>query len=679
MSILCKHVAEARWGALLLLLLAVQTVHAMASDAMNTTQNQLPLSSCTPSSSSISETACDSYTSPSGKYSWISTGTYLDTIPNAGGCDSVITISLTVNTTPSITSTTPGSNCGPGSVSLSATSSAGTVLWYDSLTGGSMVATGSSFTTPSLIHHRTYYIAASNNGCTTSVRTPIIATIDTIPMMNSFTSAELCDSGTAVITAVPNTGTVYWYDQWSGGVLLDSGTSFTTPMLHSTTTYYPEIKARVCNTGGGRGMITVTINQTPSVQSTQDSLVCNQGSTTLMATPTAGTIQWYSSAVGGTSLHTGTAFSTPVVASNTTYYAEAVNGQCISPTRMAVQAIVLTKPSVISTVNDSVCDSGSVVLGASASAGNLNWYTTANGGTSLGTGTSFITPSIGNSTTYYVDATDSICVSPRTPVTAVINQSTTSSITEITCVTYVSPSGKYTFSQSGLYTDTLVNSIGCDSIIHIDLTINASDTTINKVACDEFVSPSGKYTYTASGLYTDTVSTSFGCDSVIHINLTINTVDTLVTVADQHLIANASQATYRWYTCDPLVAIDGANDKTYKAKTNGHYAVLVTQNGCTALSGCHTIDYYTGVVATMTSDDVRIFPNPVQSILHIDPGTTQDKIEVSVTNSLGQALLHEQYLNHGQISLDLGAFPSGLYFLKLRTSTYSSVHQILLD
>jgi hypothetical protein len=47
-------------------------------------------------SATITETACDSYTSPSGNYVWTSSNTYMDTIPNAVNCDSVITIELTI-------------------------------------------------------------------------------------------------------------------------------------------------------------------------------------------------------------------------------------------------------------------------------------------------------------------------------------------------------------------------------------------------------------------------------------------------------------------------------------------------------------------------------------------------------------------------------------------------------
>ena len=52
---------------------------------------------CAETTSSITETACETYTSPSGNYTWTTSDSYLDTIPNAAGCDSVITIDLTIN------------------------------------------------------------------------------------------------------------------------------------------------------------------------------------------------------------------------------------------------------------------------------------------------------------------------------------------------------------------------------------------------------------------------------------------------------------------------------------------------------------------------------------------------------------------------------------------------------
>jgi len=51
---------------------------------------------CQPTSSSIVETACDTYTAPSGAV-YTTSGLYVDVIPNVMGCDSTINIDLTVN------------------------------------------------------------------------------------------------------------------------------------------------------------------------------------------------------------------------------------------------------------------------------------------------------------------------------------------------------------------------------------------------------------------------------------------------------------------------------------------------------------------------------------------------------------------------------------------------------
>ncbi|MER3465647.1 MAG: hypothetical protein C4329_15775, partial [Chitinophagaceae bacterium] len=72
----------------------------------------------------------------------------------------------TTNCTPaSITSTTPGSRCGIGTVTLGATANGGaTINWYAAATGGSVLANGTSFSTPSLSTTTTYYAEAALNG-----------------------------------------------------------------------------------------------------------------------------------------------------------------------------------------------------------------------------------------------------------------------------------------------------------------------------------------------------------------------------------------------------------------------------------------------------------------------------------------------------------------------------------
>lgn len=104
-----------------------------------------------------------------------------------------------------------------------------------------------------------------------------------------------------------------------------------------------------------------------------------------------------------------------------------------------------------------------------------------------------------------------------------ITSPSSSSFVAVACDSYVSPSGNHIWTTSGVYTDTLVNSIGCDSVITIGLVINQSTTsTINVSTCNSYTTPSGLNTYTASGTYTDVITNSAGCDSTITINLTIN-------------------------------------------------------------------------------------------------------------------------------------------------------------
>lgn len=52
---------------------------------------------CQPNTGSTSIVACNGYTSPSGRHHWTTSGSYLDTLQNAAGCDSILTVNLTIN------------------------------------------------------------------------------------------------------------------------------------------------------------------------------------------------------------------------------------------------------------------------------------------------------------------------------------------------------------------------------------------------------------------------------------------------------------------------------------------------------------------------------------------------------------------------------------------------------
>lgn len=99
--------------------------------------------------------------------------TFYTGYPALGSCLAPATFSINPIYTPSLTGST---RCSPGTSILTATGcTGGTVNWYDSMSG-TAIATGTSFTTPSVSVTTTYY-ADCNNGICTSERIAAIAAI----------------------------------------------------------------------------------------------------------------------------------------------------------------------------------------------------------------------------------------------------------------------------------------------------------------------------------------------------------------------------------------------------------------------------------------------------------------------------------------------------------------------
>ena len=353
----------------------------------------------------------NSFTTPS-----ISVTTTYYVGATSGTCSSPRTaVIATVNTSPTITSTTPMSICSGDSFTISATASAGTLNWYNGV--GGLLATGSSYSAGSLSSTTIFYVQASTASCT-SVLTPVQVTVTNRPTITSSTPASRCGNGTLTLTAAFTSGTINWYDAPTLGNLVGTGSSFVTPVLSATTVYYVEATNGSC-TSTVRTAVSATVNQQPVLLSSTPASRCGNGTVTLLATASIGTINWYNAPTGGTLMATGGSFTTPVLTVTTPYYVEVVNGTC-STARTLVTATVSAVATVTSTTPASRCSAGTVTLIAASNIGTLNWYDAPTLGNLVGTGTTFTTPSIAVSTTYYVEATNGSCTSGRTAVTASI-------------------------------------------------------------------------------------------------------------------------------------------------------------------------------------------------------------------------------------------------------------------
>ena len=181
-----------------------------------------------------------------------------------GGMPGDPVLNISASTTiviPSITSSTPDTNCGSGTIVLQATSGGGTIHWYDTISGGSILGTGNNFSI-NLNNTTVFYADPFEPGCPNAIRTPVTATINEIPVLNVTTPQPICYGNQETINANTTAGTIYWYDLATGGNSIGTGNSFTTQPLTGNITLYAEAINNGCPSGS-RIPVSITVNPNP--------------------------------------------------------------------------------------------------------------------------------------------------------------------------------------------------------------------------------------------------------------------------------------------------------------------------------------------------------------------------------------------------------------------------------
>ena len=137
---------------------------------------------------------------------------------------------------------------------------------------------------------------------------------------------------------------------------------------------------------------------------------------------------------------------------------------------------------------------------------------------------------------------------------------------QVACDSFTWTNGLTYYASNSTATDTLVNSIGGDSIITLNLTIN--NPTVNTevvIACDSFIWIDG-LTYTSNNnTAIDTLSSIWGCDSILLLDLTIYP---------------SSLSTDTVIACDSFTWINGL---TYTSNNNTATDTLSSIWGCDSI------------------------------------------------------------------------------------------------
>lgn len=596
---------------------------------------------------------------------------------------------------PLITSAQDSFHCGPGTVQLNATATPGAAIkWYSAPSGGSPLATGSSFTTPVIGATTTYYAQASVNGGigTVGPSDPVsvganggtAAAIGTYHMafdvlspttllsVDIFPTAAVGNTGSIVIqdNTLATIATVPYTTTVTGGttpqtitmnVPLAAGTGYRMGQLapainlirNSAGASYPYTSSVIniiSNNFGAayyyyfynwkfsagcespRVAVEAQINSIPQVNLGNDTAICTDGSTTKMLD-------------GGTFSNAtylwdnNTTAQTRTVTTSGTYHVAVTEDGC--PGRDTIVVTFNNNPVVDLGNDTAVCAGVSLLLDAGNAGASYLWDDASTNNTRA--------TSVAGA--YYVTVTDGNDCKGADTLHLVLNPS------------------------------PIVN-LGNDTSIceGASVTLDAGNTGASFVWDDASVNQTR--TVTDEGIYFVTVS-ALGC----------STADSIKISFVEDPVADAINATYgdsATYTFYPLNAQHATNftwnfgdgspevsgymvQHTYTA--NGIYTVTLTMDGnCEGVEEAisRTVDVFdagggTGITGRNNYDQWKLYPNPAHNYVIVESksGTAITKADIYTIS--GQRM-HTSTGRVNKLKIDTKQWAPGIYFIKAETA-----------
>lgn len=202
----------------------------------------------------------------------------------------------------------------------------------------------------------------------------------------------------------------------------------------------------------------------------------------------------------------------------------------------------------------------------------------------------------------------------------------------------------------------------------------------------QVVNSCNSFTWIDNITYTSSTNTpifnlpnSMGCDSVITLNLTINSTDTSITKNNDTLSVNQSGAAYQWLNCDSsFIAVNGATKQFFSPSKNGFYACEISLNGCIDTTACVFV-IITGINKNELANKFKFYPNPFTNELTIEAIENKQITFIEVMNVEGQKIYENKASLSGKTSINTTDWAKGIYLIRLTNEagvgTFKMVHQ----
>ncbi|MFN8234959.1 MAG: T9SS type A sorting domain-containing protein [Bacteroidia bacterium] len=253
------------------------------------------------------------------------------------GCEGVrVPITATVTAPPALSVTTPDPTLCPGGTTTVNVSSINdpsyTYSWTSNPSGFTASGTGPHNVSPTITTQ--YIVTATDNtvgpnaGCVAVDSVEIVtgATLTAGTVTSSDTAFCVDGIPTLSVTGADG-GTIQWQQSTvsASGPWTNVGTDDVVyaPGSVTQTTWY-QVMVHCQSSQVYSNVVQVTVNN-PQISNSNGDTRCGPGTVTLSATPSSGTVNWFTQPTGGTAIATGNTYS-PNISSTTTYYASASTG-----------------------------------------------------------------------------------------------------------------------------------------------------------------------------------------------------------------------------------------------------------------------------------------------------------------------------------------------------------------
>lgn len=597
-------------------------------------------------SSSISASICSGGSYSFGGQTLTASGTYADTLASSNGCDSIITLTLTVGN--AVQSSFNQSICA----------------------GGSYQFAGQTLTTAGT-YNDTLVAAAGCDSIVTLV-------LNVWPSINSNISASICSndtfqfggqgltsSGTYTDTLASSNGcdsivtltltvsdTLHY--AYSQNICAGGSFQFGGQMLTTAGTYYDT----VITPGGCLGIVTLTLTQNNAASNYSYSQNICPGASYLFdrqVLTVAGTYYDTLQTAGGCdSIVTLVLNVLPRPTGN-------IMASICSHGSYQFGTRTLTAPGTYTATftSQSGCDS---VVTLTLVANNSVSHSSFNQSICAGNSYQFGNQTLTVAGTYYDTLqTAAGCDSIVTLVLSTLPVAN-SNISAAICSNDSYQFGGQTLTTAGTYTDTLQAFNGCDSIVTLTLTVNSSASH----SFTESICPGDSYNFngqllSTAGSYIDTLAAANGCDSVVTLQLQVAAINDSIYVNDSVCGVVQANATYQWVDCGTNQPINGANSQTFTASQNGTYQCIVTKDGCSDTTACVTVT--TVGINEIPTYYINLSPNPTFGTVEIRQNYPYP-VHIKITDMLGR-IVKEQDLQTQVTHIDISEFAAGIYQLSV--------------